>query len=91
METHEISDLQTWLQTGGLAAVVAVLFGILYRFVLRLLDLQKTTTEVIDNNTAAVRSIEKVGTEHVNELRNLDRELRSRPCILPARQQGEPP
>ena len=82
----ELADLQAWLQTGGLGAVCAVLFFMLYRLVWRLLDLQKDTTEVIERNTDAVKAVKDLGTEQMSELRAMNLELHSRPCIVPPNQ-----
>lgn len=73
--------------TWGISAVIGFVLlsgsGLLVYLIKQLLGLSVKTTEVVENNTHAVRSLEKQGTEQMHEFRRLNDDLRSRPCQIP--------
>lgn len=87
-QSHPVHDaLGEQIGTWGISAVIGFVLltgaGFLIYLVKQLLGLTVKTTEVVENNTQAVRSLEKQGTETMHEFRRLNDDLRSRPCQIP--------
>ena len=75
------------LDAYGIAAVLAVVLtgggGFVFWLVQALLRVTGKTTEVVENNNAALRELKQQGTEHIHEFQRMNDNLNQRPCIKP--------
>ncbi len=85
-------DILTPFFQYGFAGVALILFGFLFWFIKQyiksnssnsdaLIALERKSFEVVGKNTEAIQHLCEVNKEERDELRNLNLELRGRPCL----------